>query len=468
MAAAPKKYTAAKWFRLALLTVLLCSAAFTPQPIQAAANMQWGSDWAVVASQENMEAGEWGSGWYDAIYMIQRETNTVHGPFLMQELTHHDEVTGAPLGGDLLDVAVTPDSKTAVISSFSKSLVHFVDISEPLEPVYLSSLKLEFYAEDIVITPDGRYALVTDGGSSRTVESIDIKNRSVAFTLELPEVRKNNSNNPIYGRAQAVTVAPNGTVVVVDYFNGAIYSLLIDADGVLTYTGMHSYSIAKDGTIRLTPDSESLVMHPVNIAIAPDGQTVLVSDTTMYVDTSAPQYTYLYGVGVYKITAPGTMEFVEAITGFPHAMQTITFNKTGSKAIMLGNGSISFDSSDPANPSVHVNNPDAVYLLDILSPGVVEYTPGQSTELAHHTTSQLFGVDGLAVLGNKAYASYPNAPIDTTAYPNRYISVVDLTTLQVTQIDWGLSGKKFPAGIAAAPYVPNMLYLPSVTMLSGK
>src|SRR5690606_22424574 len=117
----------------------------------------------------------------------------------------------------------------------------------------------------------------------------------------------------------------------------SIHTLLIDPDGVLTYTGTHQYFISQEGTVSLTREKASIGMGPVNIAIAPDNQTVLVSGVSMYADIGSPPYSNLYAVGVYKITEPGQIEFVEAITGLPHAMQTITFNKTGRKAVLLGN-----------------------------------------------------------------------------------------------------------------------------------
>ncbi len=455
MSLTPASRNTARLFGLVVLVILLCLTAATPQDIQAAANVKLGSDWIVVAGQEFNYEGELGIGNYDAIYMVQPETNAVHGPFLMNELSTYNEDTDKPLGGDLFDVAVTPDSKTAILSSFNKSLVHFVDISEPLEPVYLSSLQMEFFAEDIAITPDGRYALVTDGGFSSYVVSIEISSRSLAYSLTLPQTGEDDLGNPIYGAAQAVTAARDGTVIVADYFNQAIHTLLLEGDGILTYTGTHQYFVNPEGTVSLTKDDGVVGMGPVNIAIAPDNQTVLVSDANVYSDTSAPGFLRQYTVGVFKITAPGHLEFVDAITGFPHAMQTITFNKSGSKAVLLGNGSY-VDILDVEQ------KPDAVYVMDILGPGVVEFTPGQSADLAHRTDSQLFGVDGLTVVGDKAYATYPNTNINPTLFPDRYISVVDLNTLEVSQIAWGLTGMRLPLGIAAAPYIPYQLHMPLI------
>ncbi|MEN6409793.1 MAG: hypothetical protein ABFD44_08795 [Anaerolineaceae bacterium] len=442
----------------AIIIMLLCTAGITPKNIQAAPNPITDSRWVVVASQEMVNDPTLGAQYYDAIYTMDTSTNTVYGPFLMNELTTLSE-SGTPLGGDIFDVAITPDGKTALLSSFGNQLVHFVDISDPLNPVYLSSVKIDFYAEDIAITDDGHYALVTDGGFTSSLFSIDITTRTLVCKLYLPVFEKDAGGNPVRGFANAVAVAPDGTVMVADYFNGAIHTFLMGDYGGLTYTGTHRYYISPNGDVSLTPKTDYKAMRPVNVSIAPDGKTVLVSDVLNYADTNLPQYTNQFGVGVYKITNPGKMEYVNVITGLSHAIQTITFNETGNQAVMLGNFAMTYD--ETANPSIVYSN-DRLYVMDILGPGEVVFDPSRSADLLRNTQSQLFGVDGLAVTEGKAYASYPTLSIDSTLYPERYLSVVDLNTLEVTQVDWGLTGSKTPVGVAAV--IPHYYqYIPLVT-----
>jgi hypothetical protein len=140
-------------------------------------------------------------------------------------------------------------------------------------------------------------------------------------------------------------------------------------------------------------------------------------------------------------------------------MQTITFNEAGNQAVMLGNGGMTHDGT--ASPmDVYLN--DRLYVMDILGPGEVAFNSDDTADLLRNTQSQLFGVDGLAVIQGKAYASYPTISIDSTLYPERYISVVDLNTFEVTQVDWGLTASKTPVGVAAV--IPHYYqYIPLIT-----
>ncbi len=458
MNASIARFSATRKILVIVVLFLLCGTIAAPQSIQAASNGLTGPSWVVVASQETVEDPVLGQLHYNAIYMVNTGSHVVHGPFLMNELTPLDD-SGKPLGGDAFDVAVTPDGKTALISSFTNQLIYFVDISEPLAPLYLSSLKIDIYAEDLAITADGRYALVTDGGFSKSVYSIDILERALSYELVVPTIGYDDGGLPIYGLTNAVAVAPDGTVVMADYFNGAIHALKIGESGTLTYYGTYRYYLSELGEVSMDPLEDYYPMRPVNVAIAPDGKTVLVSDSLNYTSPLTVDHTNQFGVGVYKITAPGRLEFVEVITGLSHAMQTITFNEAGDQAIMLGNNAMIYDYD--ATPSMIPVN-DSLYVMDILAPGEVEFNPGKSADLLRHTDSQLFGVDGLAVYGGKAFASYPTISIDFKLYPTRYLSIVDLGTFEVSQVEWGPSYVNDPIGLAAIPFTPFQIYLPVV------
>lgn len=199
---------------------------------------------------------------------------------------------------------------------------------------------------------------------------------------------------------------------------------------------------------------------PVNVAISPDGETVLVSDCVNYVDHTQDKYTDLYAVGVYRVTQPGKLAFVQVVTGLPRIMQTITFTETGDRAIMLGNQGHSYDKSLP-KPDTYFN--DGLYVMDILGPGQVVFNPDLSTDLQRFTMYQFFGVDGLAVYEGKAYASYPVVTLDSSVYPERYLSVVDLDTFELTQVDWGAADARIPVGLAVRQFYPQQIYMPSVT-----
>ena len=103
-----------------------------------------------------------------------------------------------PHGGGLFDAIVTPDGKTAVVSNFGSSIVYFLDLSNPASPAILGNAPIKydtgtvdkegkpivygFFAEDMALTPDGRYLLVTDGGLQRPTRKkavLERENRSI-------------------------------------------------------------------------------------------------------------------------------------------------------------------------------------------------------------------------------------------------------------------------------------------------
>jgi hypothetical protein len=183
--------------------------------------------------------------------------------------------------------------------------------------------------------------------------------------------------------------------------------------------------------------------------------TVLVSDCNNYAYDSAAPYTNQYTVGVYLITAPGILEFQGAITGLTHTLQSIAFGWNSGLGAGLGSGAGAYD---VAIGQIYEN--DRLFIVDVLSPGVVEIDPLRSVDLLHTTTSQLFGVDGVTVYQGNAYATYPNLTIDSELYPERYVSIVDLNSLDLTQIDWGLAETHTPVGIAGIPF--TQLFLPTI------
>jgi DNA-binding beta-propeller fold protein YncE len=306
---------------------------------------------------------------------------------------------------------VTPDGRTALITNFGYQAVYFVDVTNPISPAVITSVTLPLQAEDIALTHDGRFAVVTDGGTDSPIVSVDVLSQTLAYTLSLPALN-----------AQAVEIAPDGTVIVADFFNGALYSLLIDAAGALTVTGMYTYTLTPDGRL----DGE-IVPHPTNIGVAPDGQTVLVCDGYAY---NVPVNTR-FEASVYRITAPGVLSFTSVITGLTRAPQSVAFSPTGDEAYLHGNSGNAF-----------LNDTDELAVLSIDGPGQVSLKTNGAADLVRMTDGQLYGVDTLATANGKAYAGYPMSFIDWSV-PN-FIAIVDLSngttiTRQVSDLPMGVA-----------------------------
>ena len=78
--------------------------------------------------------------------IVNTANNVVYGPFLQGQLG-----TGS---SERLDIAVTPDGRTALLSSFEDKAVILVNVSDPIHPSLITSVTLPFFAEDIDISHD--------------------------------------------------------------------------------------------------------------------------------------------------------------------------------------------------------------------------------------------------------------------------------------------------------------------------
>ncbi len=294
-------------------------------------------------------------------------------------------------GGGLFDTVITPDGKTAIISNFGDSTIYFVNISGGFEaqPSILGSLYIGFFAEDMDITPDGKYVLVTDGGFSSKCAVVDTANMILVNNQDL----KGN-------QAQAVAISPDGkTVLFADYWNMAIHSYTIDANGLLTFVETYYLEVNR----------------PVNIVISPDGKTAIGVCAVRY---DCP---------IFAIDPTTSKLNLKDKLRLPtKSGQSCVFSKDGTKAYYLS-------STYNHGPQIHVFN--------ITGPGVVTYDSSIQMSIPRGT-SQLFGVDVLAIdpSGNYLYVSNPTLSGGVVE-----VTVIDLTTnTEVNQLHcFGI-----PTGIA--------------------
>jgi DNA-binding beta-propeller fold protein YncE len=202
--------------------------------------------WLITANYSN-----------STISLVNTADNTVYGPFLEGQL--------GPIN-NLLDVAVTPDGRTALVSNFAEETVYFVDISTPLSPSVIVSVTVPMYAEDIAITHDGQFALVTDGGYRSLVASISLVSRTLVYSLDVSPLA-----------AQAVETAPDGTIIIAaNYSDQQIGTLAIDDAGRLT--SVMSYTIASGRPLNLG----------VALMVKPCWSAILILATYMFIGSPAP------------------------------------------------------------------------------------------------------------------------------------------------------------------------------------
>ncbi len=158
---------------------------------------------------------------------------------------------GANYSG-LYDAVVTRDGNTALVSNYNDAMVYFVDISDPFRLAVKGCVHIPFYAEDIALSRDSRWALVTDANAA-DIAVIDVENTALHSTLRVPGHTLN-----------SVTFSPDDrTVIATDYYGASVEVLAFDpVRGALRH--MQSISTLRSG------------FRPVNAAISPGGTTAVV------------------------------------------------------------------------------------------------------------------------------------------------------------------------------------------------
>jgi len=317
------------------------------------------------------------------IQYINPMTHEVSEPLLRNELGSFH--TG------LLDVAITPDGNKAIVSNFSDARIFIIDISGGFNgtPTVLGSIYTTIYAEDIAITPDGKYAIVTDGGFCSQVGVFDIANQGLVKMLDLGNLY-----------VLAVSITPDGQMAIfADYISGAIHSCWLGEDGNLTFKE----------TQLVRP------FFPTNIAISPDGKTLLVPIASKSV------------LPVFSIDSQHNLCFKEFIPLPSRGSQSCVFSKDGTKAYLLLN-------DNPGGGTM-------VSVLNISGPGQVSASGNTIMVEPTRRAGQLFGVDTMALDPSDNYLYVT----DPSGGGLAGVSVLDLTTY--TQVNF-LDIKGGPTGIA--------------------
>jgi DNA-binding beta-propeller fold protein YncE len=326
----------------------------------------------------------------NSIHFIDPKDNSVTPNYLGGELGSY--------GGGLFDVVITPNGKTAIVSNFGDSRIWFIDISGGFNnpPTILGFVRTGMFAEDMVVTPNGQYVLVADGGFSPYVSVI----------LTDPTLIRRNYLGSRY--AQAIDITPDGqTVLVADYSGMAVHAYTLNyADG----------SLIHKKTIRITP------FPPVNIAIAPDGRTVIV-----------PIAGYSACVILYFDTA-GELHYKGHIAMPSKNGQSCVFSQKSK-------GKYPFEAYYLSNSQ---NKGTLVHILNVTGPGQV--TPsGTSIKIwPRRGTSQLFGVDTMA-LDPKENWLYVTNPTLSGGIAD--VAVVDLDLEPPMQVGY-IPTNGIPTGIA--------------------
>ena len=409
----------------------------------------WAAPWAIVATQFK-ELPECTAGLVDCrdgIYTIDLGYSTpkVYGPFLQDQIDpERDPPTTPPTYvKGIFDLAVRPGGNEVLVSIFAASEVVRIDVSDPKNPQYAGRLKMEydtgmldefnqpviysFWAEDIAITPDGKTAIVSDGGFSPFLGFIDLNQWKLKNIQKLvcddPLLDCDDPYNPgekIQYYAQANAIAPdNQTVLFVDYFGGMIHhgKLNPTQDGIVDIQSIPSCS---------QPDPSDpqnclgMLGRPVNITLSPPspmGTTAIVNLAAVEDPSWGPGVRRDGYVNVLKISpsgqvTPGTPFF---IGGLPRDKAPLDASSAGgnqSTAFGLRNRAYVLTQPIPTIPTgsqlrltapggsitlpVASDPRNILAELRVIAPGQVTLVNSNFAALASEGTSQLFGVDSLA------------------------------------------------------------------------
>ncbi len=346
------------------------------------------------------------------LFVIDAAAGTVRGP-----VYNFNE--------DVFDVVVTPNNRTAVVSCFGESKVYFFDLTNPLNPVFIDTLKIDFFAEDMDISPDGKYLLITDGGFTPRIASVDIESRTIVEVFRLGtfigiDEEYGDEIWEDYGYANAVDISPDGqTVLAADYFSGTILVLLLNpSTGQLTF-------------IR----SIQLNNMPVNVCISPNGKTAITANFTRYISSDEmPGYLSKktdeedeYSSGypeILRIDAPGVVSYQGEVP--------VVWSKVYPEPDP--EDEIDYDLIRPFSQSIvfsqdskkaYLKSWNAIYELNIISAGVASTGTTIPTAPIFHGTSGLFGVDVMDIDMSGRYLYFGN---HTLSGGKREVGIIDLNS----------------------------------------
>lgn len=147
--------------------------------------------------------------------------------------------------GNKYDAVISPDGKYAYVSSFNESTIYVVDLTTKALASGINAITVSTFAEDMAITPDGKYLLVVDGSITYPICVVDTTTRTEISTLS-------------EGVAHTgITVTAQGNVLVGIDNTQQTRRYTLNSNGVLTYTG------------------QQLAIGSQNVTAAPNGLTAV-------------------------------------------------------------------------------------------------------------------------------------------------------------------------------------------------
>lgn len=297
----------------------------------------------------------------DHLQFVDTRDNQVFGPFL------HNQVGDTQWMG----ITVSPDNSFMLLTSFNDHRVYHVNIENPFYPWVVTSYNLGWAVEDIAISQDGRYAVISDGGGAQYIGLIDLQSRAVVQTISIAP-----------RQAQSIEIGPDGKVLVGDYNNARVYQYILDYE-----TGSLSDSGVNIG----------FTSSPFNIAISPDGSHALIA---------------LSGYSaVIKLHEDNALSLIQTLP--IGSAQSAIYSPDGLKAFVY--------MISPYPSQVYAYNVNTDGSLQLISTYTVDTGSGGG----------FYGLDVLAsnIDGSRIYASHPSTPT------HQYLFVINTENSDIQSIN---------------------------------
>jgi DNA-binding beta-propeller fold protein YncE len=190
-----------------------------------------------------------------------------------------------------LQVRVTPDGTQAIVSHFS-SAVSFIDTASNTVTDVLQT-PLTFTPSGLAISPDGRYALITNlqpmGPGGAAIGVIDIASRTmtsmIPLDIDYPQSVFINPDATLawvaypFNSAVEVIDLLTGTVVRELFFDEPI-SVAFNATGTVAYVAEGAGVDVIDTTTYAITTKVSTGSVPADLLVTPDGAYVVVNNST--------------------------------------------------------------------------------------------------------------------------------------------------------------------------------------------
>lgn len=145
------------------------------------------------------------------------------------------------------DCSIAPDGTLGFVTSFNAE-VWVIDLATGSLAAGTNPIPISNQGEDTVISADGKYLLVSDGGAPQPISIIDIATRTEVTTLTVA---------PDHNSVEALA---NGSVLVTSSLTGDVYRLTLDGAGNLVDTGEVLYSGGEPNNVVAAPDGNSGVV----------------------------------------------------------------------------------------------------------------------------------------------------------------------------------------------------------------